>query len=68
MGEYVPRLAGFGGFFREHSQIGGGVAIRTWGMYLRFSLREAVTSPREVRHQRRFRRNQSRFNIYRRID
>ena len=31
MGEYVPRLAGFGGFFGRHDQLGGGVAVRTWG-------------------------------------
>lgn len=31
MGEYVPRLAGFGGFGRSRPQVGGGLAIRTWG-------------------------------------
>jgi hypothetical protein len=29
LGEYVPQLAGFGGFFGRHSQLGAGVAIRT---------------------------------------
>jgi hypothetical protein len=31
VGEYIPRLAGFGGYFHRHNQLGGGVAIRTWG-------------------------------------
>ncbi len=29
IGEYVPRLAGFGGFGKSRPQLGGGVAIRT---------------------------------------
>ncbi len=29
--EYVPRLAGFGGFYERHDQIAGGLVIRTWG-------------------------------------
>jgi hypothetical protein len=29
--EYVPRLAGFGGLAGGHSQVGGGMAIRTLG-------------------------------------
>lgn len=31
VGEYVPRVAGFGGFSGERSQLGGGVALRTGG-------------------------------------
>jgi len=31
LGEYVPRIAGFGGFQQRNDQLGGGVAIRTWG-------------------------------------
>jgi hypothetical protein len=30
-GEYVPRLAGFGGFDKRRPQLSGGIAIRTWG-------------------------------------
>ena len=29
--EYVPRLAGFGGFYERLDQIAGGLVIRTWG-------------------------------------
>ena len=31
VGEYIPRLAGFGGYSNDNPSVGGGVAIRTWG-------------------------------------
>lgn len=31
LGEYVPRLAGYGGLYQRNDQLGGGVALRTWG-------------------------------------
>jgi hypothetical protein len=29
--EYIPRLAGFGGFYERQDQVAGGLVIRTWG-------------------------------------
>ncbi|MDA2929563.1 DUF5777 family beta-barrel protein [Acidobacteria bacterium AH-259-O06] len=31
VGEFVPRLTGFGGFFDDDPTVGGGLTIRTWG-------------------------------------
>jgi hypothetical protein len=68
MGEYVPRLAGFGGFFGEHSQLGGGVAIRTWGhVFTVLVSRSRNFSPARYAVDADFNGVSLGFNIYRRI-
>jgi hypothetical protein len=68
MGEYVPRLAGFGGFFGEHSQLGGGVAIRTWGhVFTILVSRSRNLTPTKYAVDADFDGVSLGFNIYRRI-
>jgi hypothetical protein len=67
-GEYVPRLAGFGGFFGKHSQLGGGVAIRTWGhVFTVLVSRSRNFSPERYGVDADFDGVSLGFNIYRRI-
>lgn len=69
IGEYVPRLAGFGGFFRKHDQLGGGVAIRTWGhVFTVVASRSRDLSPTQYAVGSDLGAVSLGFNIYRRID
>jgi len=69
MGEYVPRLAGFGGFFGKHSQLGGGVAIRTWGHVFTVLVSTSRNfSPTKYAVDADFDDVSIGFNIYRRIN
>jgi hypothetical protein len=69
LGEYVPRLAGFGGYFGEHRQIGGGVAIRTWGhVFTVLVSRSRNVTPVRYAVDADFDGVSIGFNIYRRID
>ena len=68
VGEYTPRLAGFGGFFGEHQQLGGGVAIRTWGHVFSILVsRSRNFSPVRYAVDADFDSVCFGFNIYRRI-
>ncbi len=66
--EYVPRLAGFGGFGGERSTTAGGVKIRTWGhvFHLLFS-NSLVMTPAEYAVNPERNQVMFGFNIYRRI-
>ena len=68
LGEYAPRLAGFGGFFGEH-KAGGGSAIRTLGVHVFAILVSRSRSFSPVRYAvgADFDAVCFGFNIYRRI-
>jgi hypothetical protein len=68
LGEYAPRLAGFGGFFGEHKQLAGGVAVRTWGHVFTFLVsRSRNFSPVRYSVDADFNAVCFGFNIYRRL-
>jgi hypothetical protein len=68
LGEYAPRLAGFGGFFGENRQLGGGVAVRTRGHVFSILVsRSRNFSPVRYAANADFDGVCFGFNIYRRI-
>jgi hypothetical protein len=68
LGEYVPRLAGFGGFFGRHDQAAGGVAIRTWGhVFTVLVSRSRSFTPVRYATDADFDGVSIGFNIYRRL-
>jgi hypothetical protein len=69
VGEYVPQLAGFGGFFGRHSQLGGGAAIRTRNhVFTILVSRSQNFSPVRYAVNGDFDGVSLGFNIYRRIE
>jgi hypothetical protein len=68
LGEYVPRLAGYGGLDERRDQVGAGVVIRTWGhvfTILFASSRDFTPSKYGVNAEDRS--MSIGFNLYRRI-
>ncbi|MFQ5741332.1 MAG: DUF5777 family beta-barrel protein, partial [Acidobacteriota bacterium] len=66
--EYVPRLAGFGGFGGERAAITGGVKIRTWGHVFHILLSNSrVFTPSQYAVNATTTDYALGFNIYRRI-
>lgn len=66
--EYVPRLAGFGGFGGERAAVTGGLKIRTWGHVFHVLLSNSqVMTPGEYAVNSETNQVMIGFNIYRRI-
>ncbi len=66
--EYVPRLAGFGGFGGERAAVTGGFKIRTWGHVFHLMLSNSrVMTPAEYSVNSQTNQVMFGFNIYRRI-